>query len=145
MALSPRAYNEPVLPNEDLSRFAHLVLEQKPRFQLVDHSTGKAMDLPKEVYELLTALMAALANNQAVSVVPTNMEITTNQAADLLNVSRTYVIRLLDSGELRHRRVGTHRRVALTDALAYRDRMSQRTDKALDDLARIDEGLGLDD
>jgi excisionase family DNA binding protein len=143
--MSPRAYNDPILPNESLTSFAHLLLEGQSRFQLVDTATGKARDLPAELYEILNGVAAALLNNQAVSVVPTNLELTTNQAADLLNVSRTFLIRLIDSGKLAHRKVGTHRRVSLTDVLALRQNMSREATKGLDELAKIDAELGLDD
>lgn len=145
MSPSPRAYNEPILPTPDLAAAAKRLLEDRARFQLVDHATGEAHDLPPAVFEALQQVLAALANNQAISIVPTSMELTTNQAADLLNVSRSYVIQLIDAGKLPCRMVGTHRRVALTDALAVRDAMAARARRGLDDLAKLDQELGLDD
>ena len=145
MSLSPRAYNEPILPTPGLAVFAHRVLDDKPRFQLVDHATGKAQDLPPEVYDILERVAAAVLANQAISVIPTNLELTTNQAADLLNVSRSYVLRLVDGGELPHRLVGTHRRIPLDAVMAAKRRMAARATAGLDALAEIDQQLGLDD
>lgn len=145
MRLSPRAYNEPILPTPDLAEFAHRVLDDRARFQLVDHATGKARDLPPEVYDILQRVAAAVLANQAISVIPTNLELTTNQAADLLNVSRSYVIGLVTSGELPFRMVGTHRRIPLDAVMALQSRMAARATAGLDALARIDQDLGLDD
>ena len=68
-----------------------------------------------------------------------------NEAADFPNVSADYVMKLLDCGELPFHMVGDHRGIALTDAVSLRDRMKARATKALDELARIDQELGLDD
>lgn len=135
MSSSTRAYNEPILPTPGLAAEARRLLEDRARFQLVDHATGQAHDLPPAVFDALQQVLAALANNQAISIVPTSMELTTNQAADILNVSRSYVIGLLDAGKLPHRMIGTHRRIALTDVLALRDAMTVKARKGLDDLA----------
>jgi excisionase family DNA binding protein len=142
---SPRAYNDPILPTPGLSATARRLLEDHARFQLVDHGTGHARDLPPEVYVALQQVLAALANNQAISIVPTSLELTTNQTADVLNVSRSYVIQLIDNGQLPHRMVGSHRRVALSDALKLRDAMTNRARTGLDNLAKLDQDLGLDD
>ena len=145
MASTMRAYKDPILPSPDVADLAKRFLEERTRFQLVDKGTGQTRDIPKAVYQALQQVLAALANNQAISIVPTSLELTTNQAADLLNVSRTYVINLVDSGQLSHRKVGTHRRLALTDVLRLRDDMTIRARRGLDDLARLDGELGLDD
>ena len=145
MPRSTPAYNDPIVPTPDLTATAKRLLEDRARFQLVDHATGQGHDLPPLVFEALQQVLAALANNQAISIVPTSMELTTNQAADILNVSRSYVIQLVDAGKLPHRLVGTHRRIALTDALALRDAMTVRARQGLDDLAKLDQELGLDD
>lgn len=145
MNTSPRAYNEPILPTPDLAAAAKRLLEERARFQLVDHATGTAHDLPPAVFEAMQQVLAALANNQAISIVPTSMELTTNQAADLLNVSRRHVIQLVEAGKLPCRMVGTHRRIPLADALAFREASTARARRGLDDLAKLDTELGLDD
>lgn len=145
MPRAPASYNEPIVPTPDLAEAAKRLLEDRARFQLVDNGTGQAQDLPPAVFDAMLQVLAALANNQAISIVPTSMELTTNQAADLLNVSRSHVLQLVDSGQLAARMIGTHRRIALTDLLAFRDAMTLRTRKGLDDLAKLDQELGLDD
>lgn len=145
MPRSTRAYNDPIVPTPALAAAAKRMLEDRSRFQLIDNATGDAHDIPPAVFDALQQVLAALANNQAISIVPTSLELTTNQAADILNVSRTHVIQMVDAGKIPHRLVGSHRRLALTDVLALRDAMTVRARQGLDDLAKLDQDLGLDD
>ena len=149
MGVAVRNYNAPVLPTPELAQYArellHYLDPNRERFALIDRGSGETIDLPPAVYGILRDVLTALARNQATSVLPTDLELTTNQAADLLNVSRGFVVGLVDSGELPHRMVGTHRRIRLEDALEYREKMQKRTTRALDELAKTDQELGFDD
>jgi excisionase family DNA binding protein len=80
----------------------------------------EAVPLPKDVLSLLQQLLAILASGDAVSIVPVQKELTTQQAANLLNVSRQYLVQLLDEGKIPYHRTGTHRRLYSKDVLAYR-------------------------
>jgi excisionase family DNA binding protein len=92
------------------------------RYFLMGSAPGDRVELPPEVYRVLRKVVDALNQGLAVTVAPLTQTLTTQQAADLLGVSRPTVIKLLDGGKIPYERVGTHRRVLLRDLLEYRER-----------------------
>jgi excisionase family DNA binding protein len=100
--------------------------------------------VPRSAVVLLARVLAHMANGQAVSVVPTHAELTTQQAADLLNVSRPFLIGLLEAGEIEYRKVGSHRRVKASALLEYRRQDDARRREAADALSAETQELGLD-
>jgi excisionase family DNA binding protein len=102
---------------------------------------GEAIDLPEAAFEALKLIVDAMARGQSITLVPHDKELTTQDAADLLYVSRPHLIKLLDAGELPFHRVGTHRRIRIEDVLAYQKRRDQTRKAALDELARLSEEL----
>lgn len=101
-----------------------------------------SLKLPREVSSLLERVLDVMACGDSVSVVSVPKELTTQQAADMLNVSRQYLVRLLDEGLIPFRRLGSHRRIGVEDVLAYkRDRDAKRR-QALRDLTHLTEEMG---
>jgi excisionase family DNA binding protein len=90
---------------------------------------GDEVEIPPSVFAALRLVAAAMAQGQAVTVAPHDLELTTQEAADLLHVSRPHLIKLLDKGDLPHHRMSddpkSHRRVLLKDVMAYRQERQQ--------------------
>jgi excisionase family DNA binding protein len=106
---------------------------------------GTVIDLPGPVAEALAEVLEAAAEGERALVLRSPENLTTEQAAAVLGVSRPTVVRLIDAGKLPARMVGTHRRLALADVLTYREASTRRRRDALDEMARQAEELGLYD
>ncbi|GGM82649.1 excisionase [Longimycelium tulufanense] len=104
---------------------------------------GEELVVPRAAVELLARVLAHMAAGQGVAVVPTHAELTTQQAADLLNVSRPYLIGLLEQGEIDYRMVGKHRRVRAASLLDYLRRDDQARREAADELTALTQEMGL--
>jgi excisionase family DNA binding protein len=104
---------------------------------------GESVRIPLAAVDGLISMLEALANGDVAQVVRSPAEVTTQKAADILNVSRPTVVRLIDEGTLKARKVGTHRRVLVSELLAYRDIEIKRRRTILDEMARDAEDLGL--
>ncbi len=103
---------------------------------------GDELLLPKAATRLLSHLLIEMGRGNAVKVVPLHAELTTQQAADVLNVSRPHLISLLQADEIPYHKVGAHRRVRFADVCAYRDRLEQQRRSAMDELAEQAQELG---
>ena len=99
--------------------------------------------LPRDVITMLAYMLAQLADGRGVTAMPSHAELTTNQAADLLNVSRPYLIGLLETGSIPYRLVGRHRRIRFEELMAYKQRTDVESHRAADDLIALSEELGL--
>ena len=111
------------------------------RFGAADMET---VEVPAPAMRLLRKILDEMARGNAVALAPpVQAELTTKQAADLLRVSRTHLVRLLDEGRIPCRKIGTHRRVRTEDVLAYRRNTEARRRNALDGLTAYDQELGL--
>jgi excisionase family DNA binding protein len=94
----------------------------EPRYFLSGSAPGDRVELPVEIYRLLHQVIGALRQGLAVTVAPLTQTLTTQQAAELLGVSRPTVVKLLDENKIPYERAGTHRRIMLRDLVDYRER-----------------------
>ena len=149
MTLAPSAEQEAVPVGEDERRaLAQLdaLLEQAATASL--HLTGpggETIPLPDTALRLLHHIVQQLARGNAIMLLPAARLLTTYEAADLLNVSHPFLLRLLERGELPCTRVGTHRRIRVDDLLGYKHRRDDVRRAALRKLTRMSQALGLFD
>ena len=101
-----------------------------------------AIRIPASALRFLFAALSEIARGKGVSLLPLDQEVTTQQAADILNVSRPYLVSLLEKGEMPFRKVGNQRRVSLQEVLAYKARTDIGRRAALTELARLSQEMG---
>ena len=104
---------------------------------------NEQIELPASVVRALTEIVRYLAQGQIVTVVPLSRELTTQEAADLLNMSRPYLIKLLEQGAIPFSKTGAHRRIKFTDAMDYKKRRDAKRRRSLEDLIQISQEAGL--
>ncbi len=104
-------------------------------FVMATSKSGVQFELSEGAFSLLVKILSEMAKGNGIMVVPIHAELTTQQAADFLNVSRPFLIGLLERGEIGFRTVGRHRRVRLEDIMNYKKQIEERRLQALDDLA----------
>ena len=127
---------------EILSRYARM---QRPlRLRVRDRGQDEPIELPAGAVRLLTRVLEAMAAGRGVTLIPEGAELTTVQAADVLNVSRPFLIKLLDENAIPHRKVGKHRRIRMEDVVAYKEAIDREREQVLDQLTREaqEQGLG---
>ncbi len=145
---------EPTIPTAAealLAREVSRALEQRNAAEqtlslLVSATENKTttIELPKSAASLLIEILKQMAEGNAVSLLPVEPEISTQQAANLLCVSRPYLVGMIEKGELPARMVGNQRRLPLKDVLAYRLENQAKRKEALDELSAYDQELGLE-
>ena len=134
------ALNEPVAPTEEdssLARESSRSLSSLTNSNLNVHirDTNEDIVLPASAVRLLVDLLSAMADGDAVTLIPIHAELTTQQAADFLGVSRPFLVKLLEEGKLPFNKVGTHRRVQFRDLMDYKRQIDDQRQKTLDELA----------
>ena len=117
-----------------------------PRYFLAGATTGDQVEIPEEIHRVLRQVIESMQRGLAVSILPQSKTLTTQQAADLLGISRPTLVKLLDEQKLPFERVGTHRRVLLVDVMAFRDRRRQEQYDALEEMrSTLDDETSVDE
>jgi len=146
--MSSAALYEPVVPSTDDARIAKRSSETLSRY--IAHrlsvrvgNTNDEVELPEGAVRLLVDILVNMAEGNAVTLIPVHAELTTQQTAEFIGVSRPFLIRLLEQGVIPYHKVGTHRRVYFEDVQAYKKRILQERESALDKLAEDAQSLGM--
>jgi excisionase family DNA binding protein len=114
------------------------------RIQLLDdHENAETVAVPASAVRLFLHLLSEMSQGNAVTLIPTHAELTTQQAADLLNVSRPYLVKLLDERRIPCRTVGKYRRVRFDDLMAHKQKDDEARAKILDELTAEAQELGI--
>jgi excisionase family DNA binding protein len=139
-------YPEPMIPSDsevELARhssrvLAGLKLKKTKTIDIsleTDNHHHSSVTLPLSAFKLLVSILTQMAEGNAVTLIPVHAELTTQEAADLLNVSRPFLIRLLEEKKIPFRKVGTRRRVLFQDLMDYKTKIDAARRKTLDELA----------
>ncbi|MFB9866117.1 helix-turn-helix domain-containing protein [Vreelandella sulfidaeris] len=142
------------LPSQEESAFAKLSSRELAAYVEANASTqqvvlpgkdGRArhVEIPVSALRLLVDILTELGEGNSVKLIPVHAEMTTQEAADLMNMSRPTFIKLLDEGSIPYHRVGNRRKVKYTDVMTYKQEVDQQRLKVLDELSSLDQSLGL--
>ncbi len=134
----PSEQDELVELREQLARIAGR--RPRPVAKLVSPD-GTEVEIPASAFAALQAIVRDMAQGLTVTLIPHDRELTTKEAADILNVSRPFLVKLLDRGEMPYHRIGTHRRLRVEDVLAYRELRAARRREKLRELTELSEQL----
>ncbi len=132
--LPPTAQDSAIarLSGQYLSRF---VGRNRPlTVHVTDADQERPIELPAGAVTLLMDILEAMAAGRGLALIPENAELTSVQAAQLLNVSRPFLIGLLEAGAIPYRKVGKHRRIRMEDAMAYKEQIDRDREAVLDEL-----------
>jgi excisionase family DNA binding protein len=136
---------ETQLARESSRRLAthQLARHASVRIQVLDDGEAETVVVPAAALRLLLQALTEMAQGNAVTLIPVHAELTTQQAADLLNVSRPYVVKLLDESKIPYRTVGKYRRVRFDDLMAYKRKDDAARARIADQLAAEAQELGM--
>jgi excisionase family DNA binding protein len=112
-------------------------------FRVLDAAKGETLRIPAPAAKMLVRILEEMARGNAVTLIPVHAELTTQEAADLLTISRPSLIQLLDEGKIEYRKVGTHRRVRFESLMDYKRKADAARRAALAELAAYDQEIGI--
>lgn len=133
---------DPIMPSDQDVAVIRRIESVLPHAKLVA-ANGAEIPIPAPVYQALKVVIHLMAAGQPIHLVPMHLELTTQEAATLLNVSRPFLIKQLEKGAIPFTRKGTHRRIRLVDLLAYKAQLDDQRDEILDDLTQFSQDLDL--
>lgn len=127
-----------------LDRISNKLKRSSKAIEIEVGDNNEHLKIPVSAFQYLSSILEYMSQGRAVSVLSVDEELTTQEAADILNVSRPHVVKLSEEGKIPFHKVGRHRRIKLKDLLAYKKKYKKQQRKALDELTRISRQEGLD-
>ncbi len=131
---------EAKITSRALSKYAH---NERLHLKIASNNESEDLILPGYAINLLLTMLTEMSKGNAITVIPIHAELSTQETAELLNVSRPHLVDLLEQGKIPFRKVGTHRRILANDVFDYKRRIDEARLKALDDLAAQAQELGM--
>ena len=132
---TPDEMEEAKASSRTLAKYAHADRVQMTLRGI--NGESDEMVLPGSVLQMLLTVLSEMSQGNAISLIPRHQELSTQEAASMLNVSRPFLVGLLEKGKIPHRKVGSHRRVRLEDLLGYTENVDRQRAEALDRLAEL--------
>ena len=141
------------IPTQQDIEQAKAIIKQLSKYQNIDlvqvsieapNSDTEKIVLPSAAMQILLTILSEISHGNPVSIMPYMTELTTQQAANFLNVSRPYLIKLLENGEISYQKVGTHRRVYVKDVIEYKEKIGGARSDTLDELVGLSQDIGME-
>jgi excisionase family DNA binding protein len=141
VAAPPEQHAQVAALSRALEGIAHPRKRRAPKCKLVGPD-GEPLPIPESVFYVLERVVEVMARGDSITVVPVGKEVTTQQAADILNVSRQYLVRLLKEERIPYRKTGKHRRLRIEDVLSYKEQREKDRRAGLRELSRLTQEAG---
>lgn len=126
---------------KEVSNTLNMVSDSAVKIQVQE--SDEVVSIPKKAFSLLLSILSTMSEGKSMRIIPTNTELSTQQAADLLNMSRPHLVKLLENNTIPFKKVGSHRRVLLKDLVAYENGLQQVREKQLKFLSEQAQNLHL--
>ncbi|NIF21481.1 helix-turn-helix domain-containing protein [Candidatus Pantoea multigeneris] len=139
---APKEIEAAVRGQRELATYLSTRLETQTISIQDAENVSHQIELPTSALMMLMTILGEVAEGNAVQVVPIHAELTTQEAANILNVSRPHLVKLLEEGELKFHKTGRHRRVFFADLMKYKEQRDQQSQKAMQDLSDLSQDMG---
>lgn len=137
---------QPPKNEEELQEIIELVSKISNLDQFVMlKSDGQEIEIPSIVTKILYEIITILSKGGALTIIPMEKELTTQQAADILNVSRPFLVNLLENGEIPFHKTGTHRKIFMKDLREYREQINKNRTNKINEIINLSQEYGLYD
>lgn len=137
---------QPPKNKEELNEITELVkkISNMDKF-IMTKADGEEIELPQVVSQVLYEIINILSQGGSMTIIPMDKELTTQQAADILNVSRPYFVKLLENDIIPYHKTGTHRKILMKDLIEYKNQISKKRKTKLSEMINLSQELGLYD